>query len=1052
MKFNKIYYLLFFTVLFCNGMLAQNSLTASNTYFCDFEDSSENDVWRATLNTGSKGPLCANKWYIGKPGANRGEMGLFISGDNGQTANYQNKNVTVIAYRKLKLDAGDYEFSFDWRAGGTDFNDGLYVCWVPARDNIKLNSAQTDMLHTWIGTYGLNFGTDSLCLNQRYWSTITDTISSDGSEYYLVFVWSNGSLSPYNPGVCIDNIMITPKGTCSRPQNFMINPKGTDIVLSWSGDATSYDVQVYNYTTEQWYEYNDIKEKYLEVQGQEEGMISFYVRARCGDDMCSAWLAKDKFFYYPAIRCLDYLNLNSKNCYTGTYLAPMMKEEMVDLGARSELSRHTIHWEKGETDPRTDGKLKTIPDGELASIRLGNNRTGAQGEGIEYKLVVDTMSSGVLLLNYAVVMEDPGHVEANQPRFTLKVLEGNKKLDEWGCGEANFAAGYNTSEADGWVRFPTGWWKDWTTVAIDLRKYHKKSLRILFTTNDCAETGHYGYAYFTLRCSDGKIRSLTCAGSAKTEFLGPDGFRYRWYSPDDPEKTLSTKQKFEVEPDDPSTYCLDVIQPTNAYCYYTLYASAMARLPRAKADYKLDIKNCENVVRFENLSYIKRVNQVTNDSLSTSDKCDEYIWDFGDGSATSTIENPIHRFPDEGGTYTVKLTAKIASGTCDDDTIFTVTLPKLGTTRDTTDVVICEGEYYVTFDKDTVYETGCYVDSAKNIYGCDSISVVNLYVAPTYDVFTRDTICSTDVYMFNGKQITKTGFYVDTFKTIYDCDSVVSLDLVVYEPLFVDIAENRPWGCADDENIVVDFVFDSNMRMPVDFSVDFDDEANRCGFNDQEGVMIADVGESFSFSLPENCRPNAYKVTFMFTDTTGKCGDLSIPVEFDVYYSSSILEPKFNNLITILNKDKNGGYEFEEDYYRWYKNGQWLDSVDGSFYFLGNDSVFNGEDCYYLEVKRKDDGVVMRTCEICPGVVTSIDNIYEYDDLLPVTMLNRGDNILFENMDNASINIYTSMGLLVGSYKVESDNIQIVAPNEIGFYIVKIETKERSFTYKIWVR
>ncbi len=38
-----------------------------------------------------------------------------------------------------------------------------------------------------------------------------------------------------------------------------------------------------------------------------------------------------------------------------------------------------------------------------------------------------------------------------------------------------------------------------------------------------------------------------------------------------------------------------------------------------------------------------------------------YVWDFGDGSATSTVESPSHTYT-QGGTYTVKLTAKNSAG------------------------------------------------------------------------------------------------------------------------------------------------------------------------------------------------------------------------------------------------------------------------------------------------------------------------------------------------------------------------------------------------------
>ena len=39
----------------------------------------------------------------------------------------------------------------------------------------------------------------------------------------------------------------------------------------------------------------------------------------------------------------------------------------------------------------------------------------------------------------------------------------------------------------------------------------------------------------------------------------------------------------------------------------------------------------------------------------------EYVWDFGDGSATSAEVNPVHEYA-EAGTYAVKLTAKNAAG------------------------------------------------------------------------------------------------------------------------------------------------------------------------------------------------------------------------------------------------------------------------------------------------------------------------------------------------------------------------------------------------------
>ena len=123
--------LLFIIILFCgfittNQLLAKTEIT-SNSYRTDFEDVEEHGQWE--LNRGPLGSQCANKWSFGQPGANDGLFGLFAS-SNASTADYVNKGVSVVALRTLTLDAGEYELSFDWRAGGLNDADGLYVCWI----------------------------------------------------------------------------------------------------------------------------------------------------------------------------------------------------------------------------------------------------------------------------------------------------------------------------------------------------------------------------------------------------------------------------------------------------------------------------------------------------------------------------------------------------------------------------------------------------------------------------------------------------------------------------------------------------------------------------------------------------------------------------------------------------------------------------------------------------------------------------------------------------------------------------------------------------------
>ena len=150
--FNKILFL-FVVLLFANTVVSQTLLTPTG-FQTDFEDTTDYVNW--SLNTGSQGKKCANKWFFGKPGANLGEAGLFISGDSGVTAGYQQSGVSVVACREFTFDEGLYELSFDWKVSGMNIVDGLYVCWIPTSFG-ALNSISTSNLQSWVSKNALYF-------------------------------------------------------------------------------------------------------------------------------------------------------------------------------------------------------------------------------------------------------------------------------------------------------------------------------------------------------------------------------------------------------------------------------------------------------------------------------------------------------------------------------------------------------------------------------------------------------------------------------------------------------------------------------------------------------------------------------------------------------------------------------------------------------------------------------------------------------------------------------------------------------------------------------
>ena len=118
------------------------------------------------------------------------------------------------------------------------------------------------------------------------------------------------------------------------------------------------------------------------------------------------------------------------------------------------------------------------------------------------------------------------------------------------------------------------------------------------------------------------------------------------------------------------------------------------------------------------------------------------------------------------------------------------------------------------------------------------------------------------------------------------------------------------------------------------------------GFADVKGAEFDKDNMTICFDIPKNCSPNKYNVAISFIDTIDICGEVSVDVDFDIYYSSSILESKFGNLITIYDSAYNGGYSFVENAYRWYKNDELLVGDTLSFVYLGDDEVFRTSRSY----------------------------------------------------------------------------------------------------------
>ncbi len=771
-------------------------------YSCDFEDSTLDTAW--TLNAGPFGERCTNKWYIGTGANNGGERGMYISYDEGESAGYisgEGRAQVVSAYTLIDhLPADNYEISFDWQALGMD-QDALYVCWVP--ESVFSNSTnQTSSLPAYVTDYGIRVGGRN-ALNNSLWNSLYGSFRHDGTPHKLCFVWRNGTGGSVSPAACVDNIMIIPLSSCRKPTEITITPNDTVIGIKWDGKSDAYDVRIKSRENGQWYEFWNHQSDSLTVSGLPEGTIEVYVRAHC-DEFYSVWVSKVQFIYYPGLRCVDFLNINNDNCYYGTTQSPSANPGKMDAGYASENSRHTIHYLDYETDPRTNNALKTVSDYDIASVRLVNWLVSSEAERIEYEYTVDEDESAVLLLHYAVVLQLPNHDMERQPRFTLEVTnENGRPLDDDGCTSLDFSAGYGTGANEGWIQIGEGddaiVWKDWSTVGVNLEKYAGQKLKIVLTTYDCKDGAHYGYAYFAVSCTSGRLETLSCGENADSRFRAPDGFLYNWYKLSEPDNILSEEQEFTIPLGDTATYACNVIQILNENCYYTITANAHPRLPVAEATYETAVEECQTVVRFTDKSHVI-YRQPDGDVTAEDEVCDSVVWDFDDGT-TSREWSPEHVFPYEGGTFEVTQRVFL-SGVCDSITTYVIEVPENNIPRDTTHAVICEGEHY-TFNGEDYYVTGCFSDTivGGSVNGCDSLVTLNLVVNPLNTKEFEATMCAGGKYEWNGNTYTTAGDYTDTVTAVGDgCDTIVTLHLTTIPAME---GERTHYLC-DGESLTID--------------------------------------------------------------------------------------------------------------------------------------------------------------------------------------------------------------------------------------------------------
>ena len=965
------------------GMAVTAAAQLPHSYYCDFENEAENAQW--VLNkSGNASLVWENKWTIGGAEAALGEQAMYISYDGGTTAGYKKTTSNImIAYRELTLEAGRYDVAFDWMCGGDSTRAALLVAWVPEKD--FLNSKGNDQiicrsndeykLIPWINQNLLSFNGDCILTGGSVWTHAEDTLVSDGTPHRLVYLFVYSSAAQQvHPGPCVDNIQLS-RNNCGKPTQMKVKTQSTTAMLSWESQAESFNIRVHRMSDNQAAEVRGITAKSFTTT-LKEGVYDIQIQTICEGDT-SVWYSFPTAFIYET-KCFDYLDLTDDRCFFSPETAsdytkndPLLKPGRIDYGFTSMWSRHTIHYHPEEYDARTYGSidsndnpvspLKTVPEGSLASVRIGSWEKTARVARVEYDFVVDANEAAVLMLKYAMVLESSGHNEAARPRLTIDIVDAKNGKALSKCTTVDLAA---QTSGDGWYRVPDPeqpdgsrdiCWRDWTTLGLNLADFDGKHVKVKITVMGCTAEIHYGYAYFTLTCTSGKLEGIQCGWTPTNEFIAPEGFNYRWYKTSSPSETLGREQVYKVDYTDTCTYGVDITYKSNKECGFTLYANAIPRFPIPEATYKLEQRDCGNYITFTNKSHIRTRNWKTGEEIDTPYAPEYVLWDF-DGFVPEGLDTPAKRWspsfrlPDEEADYHYRLYAGV--GLCDSVQEFHIHVPRVGVDSVFGTKQLCEGDIYQHqgkyFSADTVL-----VEKDVNIAGCDSFYIMTLRFVDAIRDTVDAIIQEGDTFTVGPQHFTQTGDYTVTMRSLSGCDSIVTLHLIVNERLEMEILSIES-PCPEDPS----FLIETHARKgkPDSYKLSFSEAAEEQGLAPQSDKLSGGPDYTITVPLPKALKPGYYPFTLRFDSKVN--GSKELTGEMVLRYSASLIQQRWDDVLGILNADYNGGLTFAS--YQWYKNGILIEGATEPFLYEENKLQPNDE--YTVELVLQGEERPLATC------------------------------------------------------------------------------------------
>lgn len=187
------------------------------------------------------------------------------------------------------------------------------------------------------------------------------------------------------------------------------------------------------------------------------------------------------------------------------------------------------------TDTDAFVPIRKVPTGYTKSTQINCAQNNSNANMLTYDILLNDTNC-LLTLNYAMVLEAPGHTGYLNPFLKIDIVKLNALNQEDGLinNSASYEVIGQTPAPTGWGTYNTGYsigiWQNWRQIALNLKEYVNQKVRVKIILAACEPSGHFGYGYFVGKVATPELTLNYGNGDTIAVLEAPSGFqKYEWF-------------------------------------------------------------------------------------------------------------------------------------------------------------------------------------------------------------------------------------------------------------------------------------------------------------------------------------------------------------------------------------------------------------------------------------------------------------------------------------------------------------------------------------------